>query len=106
MTSRIEKKPSKARKASRRGKGALGMPKSVIEAVRAIREDNEDLMQDRGHDRSYSCTEHALECSICGQLGEHACLPILHELIEDSEEFASICWSALKQMENNGFFSE
>lgn len=104
MKSKRARKPSKARRVPFGGLPPTGLPKSVIDEVRAIRNDLEEIIPDRGVGLSYSCTEHSTECSICGELGNHACLPILHEAIESSEEFAGECWKAFKTLEKVGYF--
>ena len=79
--------------------GAPGWSESLIYEIRAIRDDNEEKYVERSEDRTQSATIHGTECSICGQLGDHTCLPILHEMIENHEEYASYCWQVLKEME-------
>ena len=96
---------SKARKQRRRHLLPEPMPKSVVDEVRAIRNDFEEKLPNRGVDRSWSTTEHATACAVCGKLGEHACLPVLHEALEISEDMAENCWKIFRALEDQGVFS-
>ena len=102
-------KKNKARKGGK-GRGAMvGMPKGVISEVRALRkeiEEDDDKTLDRGVDRGYSNTKHGLQCSICGELGDHACLPLLHEMLEYSEDFRNIVWKAFEELDRAGYFND
>lgn len=93
-----------ARKTKRPRLTPQTMPESVISEVRALRSENAPEVPDRGHDRSYSCTDHTLACSICGEVGNHPCLPVLYEALEASPDFADACWEAFKQLEERGHF--
>lgn len=101
----MTKKPSKSKAKGRKPLKAVGWPESMLNEVRALRE-CPDKVSDRGQDRSYSCTEHSTECSICGKLGRHTCLPILHAAIEDSTDMADNCWQVFKELEQMGVFDE
>jgi len=97
--SRSANKPRRAKKAPGKGLGTSGLPESVILEVRKVRGDVYDQLPDRGLDRTDSNTIHGLECSVCGELGDHVCLPILHEMIEQCPELADAFWQIAKRYE-------
>jgi uncharacterized protein YigA (DUF484 family) len=117
LSKRIKNTTPKGRKAKKGGSTLPSMPKSVTLEVRRIRNEMSELEQeferlaaraneDRGTDRSYSRTEHSTECSLCGEVGSHYCLPIMHQMLEDSEEFQEATWRVFQEMDRQGFFRE
>lgn len=97
----------KTRKRSKQYRDSLGMPESVINEIRGIRNDSEEIDEKRDGDHlSYSCTYHATSCETCGAMGDHICLPLLHDALENCEEYAEIAWKAYLTFKEHGYFVE
>ena len=77
--------------------GGPGWPDFVVEEIRAIRGEEEESRIDRN--LSSFVDSGSTACSICGELGEHACLPLMHELLETIPTYAQYCWEIAKKFE-------
>ena len=73
------------------------MPEQFHQEVRKIRKGYLVLEAS-----NFSCSESSgsvvFECSRCGELGDHLCLPELFEAIEQMENLRVGCWNAYKHM--------
>lgn len=77
----------------------MGFSKQIKAEVRKIRAnpfllgDSEPTQEMRG-----------LQCGVCGDFGDHVCLPTLHALIDEFSFFADACWEAFVDLEQQGYF--
>ena len=108
MKSKSPKKASKsnaeARKRKEEGSPTRNWPKALLSEIRRIREG--EAFMDRGSSIYSSNTIHGLECTDCGEVGQHICLPKLFGAIAGSEEFKSYCWEVYVKLLQEGAFDE
>ena len=74
---------------------------SILAEVRAIRQEGAapSCLQD-GNPTT------GVQCSACGDFGDHVCLPELFEAIETDANCAEYCWRIYLELVNAGTFGE
>jgi hypothetical protein len=72
-------------------------PKSIIEEVRAIRNDVEAFVE-REVPSIHTTVAHGCGCEFCGEAGSHVCIEELKWALEQSPEFLEMIWGVYEQL--------
>lgn len=73
------------------------MPEQFHQEVRRIRQ-GYVVAESSNFSSSEASGSVVFECSLCGELGDHLCLPELFDAIEHMENLRVGCWNAYKHM--------